>query len=49
MPRWSAGHYGAALAIVFAVFILLFFFVKADRSGTTPQQDQGPLTEQTKP
>jgi hypothetical protein len=41
------GQYLAGLAIIGAVFALLFFFVYADRSA--PQHSPGALTEQVKP
>jgi hypothetical protein len=47
MDRSRLGQYGAALAIILAVFLLLFFLVYADRSRQG--HDGGPLTEQTTP
>lgn len=42
------GQYLAGLAIIGAVFVLLFFFVLADRSGQNTGAG-GPLTEHVKP
>jgi hypothetical protein len=41
------GQYLAGLAIIGAVFVLLFLFVFADRSG--PTHSGGAMTEQVKP
>jgi hypothetical protein len=41
------GQYLAGLAIIGAVFALLFFFVYADRSA--PNQTGGAMTEQVRP